>query len=122
MRRPPQSSPTNPSDATTEAGRNTGLKCPRDVSPMSPNTCHRCLRSKEPIRREGAGPVACHRRASISSKRAFQLFRFSCGLAMAQRGRELAPDEFHERVLFGSDLGEHDVIVAGLDVAVERLE
>ena len=40
-------------------------------------------------------------------------------LAHSQRGRQMAPEEVHKRVLLRPDLSENDVIVAGLHIAID---
>src|SRR5689334_12597010 len=48
--------------------------------------------------------------------------RHLCGLAMAERGRELALEKFDERILLRSDLHQDDVIEACRHIALDRLQ
>src|SRR2546430_13906015 len=45
-----------------------------------------------------------------------------CRLASVQRGRQMTLEEIHKRILLRADLGQDDMIVAGLDVAIDRLK
>jgi len=45
-----------------------------------------------------------------------------CRLASVQRGRQMTLEEIDKRILLRADLGQDDMIVAGLDVAIDRLK